>query len=157
MVYLNGSFCGLEDQPAWMFMQAAQMESIFDGWGFMEKLILVVDDSTTNLFIARNMLSEDYQVITLSSAEKMFAILKKVKPDLILLDIEMPEMDGFEALKLLKADAEKSSIPVIFLTVMNDPEIEARGLGLGAMDFLYKPLSKSTLLERIKPHVTKQD
>ena len=122
----------------------------------MEKLILIVDDSRTNLFIARNMLCEDFQVITLSSAEKMFAILEKIKPDLILLDIEMPGMDGFKALELLKADAEKPDIPVIFLTVMNDSEMEARGLRLGAVDFLYKPLSKSALLERIKPHLTKK-
>ena len=121
-------------------------------WGVMEKLILIVDDSNTNLFIAKNMLCDDYQVITLSSAEKMFAFLKKIKPDLILLDIEMPGMDGFEALELLKAD--KPDIPVIFLTVMNDSKMEARGLQLGAVDFLYKPLSKSTLLERIKPHIT---
>ena len=120
----------------------------------MEKLILVVDDSKTNLFIASNMLSADYQVITLSSAKKMFNILEKVKPDLILLDIEMPEMDGFEALKLLRAD--ETDIPVIFLTVMNDPELEARGIRLGAVDFLYKPLSKSMLLERIKLHVLKE-
>ena len=118
----------------------------------MEKLILIVDDSRTNLFIARNMLCDNYQVVTLSSAEKMFAILEKIKPDLILLDIEMPGMDGFKALELLKAD--KPDIPVIFLTVMNNPEMEARGLRLGAVDFLYKPLSKSTLLERIKPHLT---
>ena len=117
----------------------------------MEKLILIVDDSRTNLFIARNMLSADYQVVTLSSAKKMFSLLEKIKPDLILLDIEMPEMDGFEALKLLKAD--RPDIPVIFLTVMNDPEMEARSLRLGAVDFLYKPLSKTTLLERIRPHI----
>ena len=122
----------------------------------MEKLILVVDDSSTNLFITRNLLCDDYQVITLSSAEKMFTILEKVKPDLILLDIEMPGMDGFEALELLKADAKKTDVPVIFLTVMNDPDMEARGLRLGAVDFLKKPLSKSSLLERIKHHLTKQ-
>ena len=119
----------------------------------MEKLILIVDDSSTNLFIARNLLCEDFQVVTLSSSEKMFAILEKIKPDLILLDIEMPGMDGFTALELLKADEKKSDIPVIFLTVMNDSEMETRGLQLGAVDFLSKPLSKSMLLERIKLHI----
>ena len=120
----------------------------------MEKLILIVDDSSTNLLIARNMLHNDYQVITVSSAKKMFSILEKIKPDLILLDIEMPGMDGFEALELLKTS--RPGIPVIFLTVMNDSEMETRGLQLGAVDFLIKPLSKSTLLERIKPHLTGQ-
>ena len=123
----------------------------------MEKLILIVDDSSTNLLIARNMLCDDYQVVTVSSAKKMFAILEKIKPDLILLDIEMPGMDGFEALELLKSNVGKPDIPVIFLTVMNDTETEARGLRSGAVDFLYKPLSKSTLLERIKPHLTSQE
>ena len=127
------------------------MDAQVSSGGIMEKLILVVDDSSTNLFVVRNMLCDNYQVVTLSSAEKMFAILKKIKPDLILLDIEMPGMDGFEAMELLRVD--KPDIPVIFLTVMNDTEMEARGLKLGAVDFLRKPLSKSLLLERIKPHI----
>ena len=137
-----------------MHMKAVQAETIGMSGAFMEKLILIVDDSSTNLLIARNMLCDDYQVITLSSAEKMFALLEKIKPDLVLLDIEMPGMDGFAALELLKAD--EPDIPVIFLTVMNDSEMEARGLRLGAVDFLNKPLSKSTLLERIKPHLSKK-
>ena len=123
----------------------------------MEKTIFVVDDSSTNLLIARNMLMDEYKVITLSSAEKMFAFLEKIRPDLILLDIEMPDMDGFEALEILKADASKSDIPVIFLTIMNDPQTAVRSLQMGAVGFLTKPLTKFALLDRIKCHLSIND
>ena len=119
----------------------------------MHKTIFIVDDSNTNLLVARDALCNDYKVITLSSAAKMFALLKKIKPDLILLDIEMPGMNGLEALKLLKSDVSTMDIPVIFLTVMNDPDIEASGFKLGVVDFLIKPFSKPVLLSRIKSHL----
>ena len=119
----------------------------------MRKTVFVVDDSNTNLLVAKDALSDSYKVITLSSAAKMFALLGKVKPDLILLDIEMPEMDGIEALKHLKADPASSDIPVIFITAMSDSSIEALGFKLGVVDFLTKPFSKHVLLRRIKSHL----
>ena len=119
----------------------------------MRKTIFIIDDSSTNLMTARDALSSAYKVITLSSAAKMFALLKKVKPDLILLDIEMPEMDGLEALKILKSDVSTKDIPVIFLTVTNTPAVEACGFHLGVVDFLVKPFSKLVLLSRIKTHL----
>ena len=119
----------------------------------MRKTIFVVDDSNTNLLVAKDALSDDYKVITLSSAPKMLALLDKVKPDLILLDIEMPEMDGIEALKQLKADPYKKDIPVIFVTAMSDSNVEALGFKLGVVDFLTKPFSKPVLLRRIKSHL----
>ena len=119
----------------------------------MRKTIFVVDDSNTNLLVAKDALSDDYKVITLSSASKMIALLDKVKPDLILLDIEMPEIDGIEALKLLKADTNNKDIPVIFVTAMSDSSIEALGFKLGVVDFLTKPFSKHVLLRRIKSHL----
>jgi putative two-component system response regulator len=119
----------------------------------MQKTIFVVDDSATNLSMAEEALENHYQVITLSSATKMFGILPKLMPDLILLDIEMPEMDGFDALRRLKASESYSEIPVIFLTSMSDSANEARGIELGAADFIAKPFSEPVLLNRIKYHL----
>jgi putative two-component system response regulator len=123
----------------------------------MEKIIFVVDDSDTNLAVANDALKQQYNVMTLPSAARMFAMLKKVTPDLILLDIEMPEMDGFEALKQLKANVSYSDIPVIFITSRTDPSNEAYGIELGAIDFLGKPFSKPVLLNRIKYHLNLDD
>jgi len=120
---------------------------------FTDKTIFIVDDSDTNLKKAREALKDNYRVMTLPSAVKMFALLEKVKPDLILLDIEMPEMDGFEALTQLKGNAAQANIPVVFLTSMSDPAVEARGFELGVIDFITKPFSAPVLLNRIKTHL----
>ncbi|MCL1999150.1 MAG: response regulator [Turicibacter sp.] len=119
----------------------------------MKKIILVVDDNNTNLLLARDSLSEEYKVITLASAKKMFTFLEKIRPDLILLDIEMPEMDGIKALKILKADEKLKDIPVMFLTIMSDQAVEILGFQLGVVDFIAKPFSKLVLLNRIKTHL----
>ena len=120
----------------------------------MQKTIFVVDDSGTNLSMAEEALEEQYRVITLVSAVKMFTILEKIIPDLILLDIEMPEMDGFEAIKQLKADEARAKIPVIFMTATADAANEARGRELGAVDFITKPFSKPVLLGLIEKYIT---
>lgn len=119
----------------------------------MKKTVFVVDDNDTNLSMAKNALKEQYRVMTLPSAAKMFALFEKITPDIILLDIEMPEMDGFEALKLLKSSESQSDIPVIFVTGMTDIEMEVRGFQLGAIDFITKPFSEPVLLNRIKTHL----
>ena len=119
----------------------------------MQKTIFVVDDSATNLVKAEEALEKQYLVITLSSAEKMFAVLGKIKPDLILLDINMPDMDGFEAIKRLKSVDLYAEIPVIFLTGMSETDNEAYGIELGAVDFIAKPFSVPVLLNRIKNHL----
>ena len=119
----------------------------------MQKTIFVVDDNDTNLSMAKEALKEDYRVMTLPSAAKMFAFIEKIMPDLILLDIEMPEMDGFEALRCLKSNAAQACIPVIFLTSMNDASVEVRGFQLGVVDFITKPFSAPVLLNRIKTHL----
>jgi len=84
------------------------------------KTIFVVDDSDTNLTMAESALEDQYRVMTMPSAASMFKFLDKVVPDLILLDIEMPDMNGFEALKKLKSENAWSEIPVIFLTGRNN-------------------------------------
>ena len=117
------------------------------------KSIFVVDDSDTNLSMAETVLEDKYNVMTMPSAAKMFTLLDKMTPDLILLDIEMPEMNGFTALQKLKSNLIWSEIPVIFLTGHNDTEAEACGLEMGAVDFITKPFSAPVLLNRIKIHL----
>jgi len=119
----------------------------------MQEMIFVVDDQDTNLSTAELALEELYRIITLPSAEKMFEMLERVKPDLILLDIEMSGMDGFEALRRMKADERFAGIPVIFLTGSADTEMEVRGFELGAVDFVAKPFSAPVLRNRIKTHL----
>jgi putative two-component system response regulator len=119
----------------------------------MQKTVFVVDDNDTNLSMAKEALNEHYRVMTMPSAIKMFSLLEKITPDLILLDIEMPEMDGFEALIRLKDNNALADIPVIFLTGMTDASVEARGLQLGVTDFITKPFSAPVLRNRIKTHL----
>jgi putative two-component system response regulator len=117
------------------------------------KTIFVVDDSDTTLTMVERALENHYRVMTIESAQKMFLLLKKVIPDLILLDIEMPEMDGFTALEKLKADISFSHIPVMFLTGNTDPSIEVTGFEIGAIDFVKKPFSAAVLLNRVRTHL----
>jgi len=119
----------------------------------MQKTVFVVDDNDTNLSMAKEALKDQYRVMTLPSALKMFSLLAKITPDLILLDIEMPEMDGFEALRQLKADSAYELIPVVFLTSMTDAAAEVRGFQLGVVDFITKPFSAPVLLNRVKTHL----
>jgi putative two-component system response regulator len=117
------------------------------------KKIIFVDDQVSNLMIGRNVLSTDYDVFTVPSAEKMFELIRKVKPDLILLDVEMPEMNGYEAIEKLKSDPQTEEIPVVFLTAKTDAGSELKGLTLGAIDYIYKPFSPPLLLKRISVHL----
>ncbi len=118
------------------------------------KLIFVVDDNDTNLAVAVEALEREYRVMTLPSAAKMFALLEKRTPSLILLDVDMPGMNGFEAIRRLKASHNYANIPVIFLTGLNDNASEARGIELGAVDFITKPFAKTVLLNRLKTHLS---
>jgi putative two-component system response regulator len=117
------------------------------------KTIFIVDDSDTNLATAEEALENDFNVMTLPSADKMFALLEKITPDLILLDIEMPVMNGFEALEKLKANGGWAGIPVIFLTGTIDASIEERSSKSGAAGIISKPFSASALLDRVKTQV----
>lgn len=117
------------------------------------KTIFIVDDSDTNLAKAEEALEDHFRVITLPSADKMFGFLEKMLPDLILLDIEMPEMNGFQALEKLKADESKAGIPVLFLTGTVDTQIEERSAQLGAVGIVSKPFSPEGLLTRINSEI----
>jgi putative two-component system response regulator len=115
-------------------------------------VIFLVDDNMTNLAIGKNLLKDHYSIFPIPSGYKLFEILEKVSPDLILLDIEMPGMNGYEAIKKLKGDQKTFGIPVIFLTATNDPGSELEGLSMGAIDYIHKPFSPPLFLSRIKNH-----
>ena len=112
--------------------------------------IILVDDIQSNLDQGKNILKTCYDVYPAPSAARLFEMLEKIMPDLILLDIGMPEMDGYETIKILKADERYNSIPVIFLTAKSDNNSEYRGLDLGAADYVSKPFSAPLLLKRIE-------
>ena len=115
--------------------------------------IMLVDDSAANLLVGKAALSEGYKVLTAGSAAIMLEILEWSKPALILLDVDMPEMNGFEAIGILKARPETRGIPVIFLTAMNDQASELQGLDLGAVDYIIKPFSPPLLRKRVALHL----
>ncbi|MDR1394914.1 MAG: response regulator [Deltaproteobacteria bacterium] len=114
-----------------------------------EKIILV-DDNLTNLAMGRSMLKETYEVYPASSGAALFEILEHVTPALILLDVLMPGLDGYQTIEKLKADPRWSDIPVIFLTSKNDEKSEFQGLSLGAIDYVGKPFSAPLLLKRLE-------
>lgn len=111
--------------------------------------ILVVDDDKTNLIIARKALSEDFKVVAVTSAAQGLEYLKMNTPDLILLDINMPEMDGFEMNSVLKADEKLALIPVVFLTADTDEETKEKCLNAGGVDCITKPFIIKALKEKI--------
>jgi putative two-component system response regulator len=117
-------------------------------------VVMVVDDNIANLKVAKNALMDSFAVFTVPSAAKMFDMLERNKPDLILLDIDMPEMDGFEAIKVLKSKPDVQEIPVIFLTARGNPESELEGLALGAIDYISKPFMPQLLHKRVDLHIT---
>ncbi|GHU32356.1 response regulator [Betaproteobacteria bacterium] len=115
--------------------------------------ILLVDDNPVNLKLARNILMSQYEVFTVPGAEKMMEFLDKALPDLILLDVMMPKIDGYEAIKWIKSKPKTADIPVIFLTSKSNAESELKGLSLGAVDYILKPFSPPLLLKRIEVHM----
>lgn len=117
----------------------------------VQKTILIVDDAPDNLMLISNLLKDTYKVKVANSGEKALKILmSEHKPDLILLDILMPVMDGYETLRKIKENRLSKDIPVIFLTALSDTEDEKIGLELGASDYIVKPISPSIMLARIK-------
>ena len=111
--------------------------------------IILVDDTLANLAQGRAILRDYYAVYPALSAAKLFELLAKITPDLILLDIEMPDVNGYDTIKRLKADHRYRGIPVIFLTVRSDDGSELKGFELGAADYVTKPFSLSLLVKRI--------
>lgn len=116
----------------------------------MSKVILVVDDDRTNLIMAERLLGNEYTIVSVTSGEQAIKFLSKRKPDLILLDINMPEMDGFEVMRNIKGNENWEKIPVIFLTADRDTETEVECLQMGAVDFVGKPFEPEIVRNRIR-------
>ena len=116
-------------------------------------VVLVVDDVQDNLDLASALLRRQYNVKTAASGDEALAMVRAEPPDIILLDVMMPGIDGYETCAWLKADAKLKQIPVIFLTAMSETEDEERGFSLGAVDYIIKPLSPTLLLARVKTHL----
>ena len=113
--------------------------------------ILIVDDVRENLHVLMQILRDDYAILAATSGEKALEMAQRGPgPDLILLDIKMPGMDGYSVLSRLKANPATSNIPVIFVTALSDAADEARGLKLGVADYLTKPVSPELLLMRVR-------
>jgi len=116
-------------------------------------IILAVDDTPENLDVVKGILATDYTVKAAINGKMALKIAKAQPPDLILLDIMMPEMDGYEVCRHLKANPQTAQIPVIFLTAKGQTEDEAQGLELGAADYIMKPVSPPILKARVKTHL----
>lgn len=116
--------------------------------------VLLVDDNTTNLQLLHETLDGlGYKLLIAKNGKTALAIAQKARPSLILLDIMMPEMDGYEVCRRLKADEDTSHIPVIFITALADQEDEAKGLGMGAVDYLTKPINPELVRARVRNHL----
>ncbi|MCL1995891.1 MAG: response regulator [Defluviitaleaceae bacterium] len=121
------------------------------------KKIMMVDDNNAVLQMGKELLRPTYEVYPLPSAEKLFEALEKITPDLFLLDIKMPDTDGFEVLKRLKADERFADIPVIFLTGSYAVENAVKGFGLGAVDYITKPFRNPDFIECVEKHLNKSE
>jgi adenylate cyclase len=122
------------------------------------KLILIVDDTPTNVAVISGLLKDAYRTKVATNGEKALAIANGAeKPDLILLDVMMPGMDGYEVCRRLKANAETAEIPVIFLTAKTDAVDEEKGFEVGAVDYIHKPFSAPIVLARVRTQLALQE
>jgi putative two-component system response regulator len=119
-----------------------------------QKKIIVVDDNSANLTACKNVLKPFYEVYPVLSVKKMYDLLEHFIPDLILLDVDMPDVNGYEAAGRLRKDEAFKDIPIIFLSGRVDPKSEMFGLNMGALDYIHKPFVSELLLKRIKTHLS---
>ncbi len=124
-----------------------------DNQSQLKQTILVVDDTLLNRKILTEELKQEYEVIAASTGFEALAKAKSCLPDLVLLDIIMPDMDGYQVLKSLKNSEETMKIPVIFLTSKDSEQDEIKGLNLGAVDYISKPFRAPILKARVKTHL----
>jgi signal transduction histidine kinase/HPt (histidine-containing phosphotransfer) domain-containing protein len=118
-----------------------------------KKTILIVDDQNENILLLNNLLKTEYKTLFARDGKKAIHIACSKCPDLILLDIQMPEMDGYEICKILKENTTTSDIPVIFVTAMSEEIDETKGFEIGAVDYVTKPISPMTLMARVSTHI----
>jgi diguanylate cyclase (GGDEF)-like protein len=115
--------------------------------------LLVVDDQPGNIQILYQLFHDDHEVFMATSGQQALEFCKQTTPDLILMDIMMPKMDGLEVCRRLKADSVTQEIPVIFVTAQNNPAEEIRGLEVGAVDFITRPLNPAVVRARVRTHL----
>ncbi|MCP4695020.1 MAG: response regulator [Desulfobacterales bacterium] len=117
--------------------------------------ILIVDDTPANLGVLFDYLeSKGFRVLVDTSGESALRAIKQMQPDIILLDVMMPGIDGFETCRRLKEDEETKGIPVIFMTALTDAVDEVKGLSIGAVDYITKPIQVETVMARVDTHMT---
>jgi len=120
-----------------------------------KSVVLIVDDEPVNIQVLAACLKETYQIKVATSGKQCIELIQTgLEADLILLDIDMPEMDGYEVCTILKSSLNTASIPVIFVTAKNEIHEEEKGLEIGAVDYITKPISPAIVAARVKTHVT---
>jgi putative two-component system response regulator len=117
-------------------------------------LLLLVDDEATNLQVLRHILQDDYRLLFAKDGAKALEMAERERPDLILLDVMMPGMTGYEVCQALKVQAHLEAIPVIFVTALADVEDEAHGFAVGAVDYITKPVSPPIVRARVRTHLS---
>ena len=116
--------------------------------------LLLVDDEPTNLQVLRHVLQADYRLLFATDGARALQVAREQLPDLVLLDIMMPNMDGYAVCRALKADAATASIPVIFITALTDSQDETAGFDVGGVDYLTKPVSPPVVRARVRTHLS---
>ena len=116
--------------------------------------LLLVDDEPTNLQVLRHILQADYRLLFATDGERALQVAREQQPDLVLLDIMMPNMDGYAVCRALKADAATAPIPVIFITALSDSQDETAGFDVGAVDYITKPVSPPVVRARVRTHLS---
>ena len=118
-----------------------------------KKRILIVDDTKSNLMVLYGILNKEYSLLMARSGLEAIERANLYTPDLILLDILMPEMDGYTVIAALKSFEKTKNIPVVFITGLCDPEEKKKGLSLGAVDYIYKPFSPEDVKRRVQGYL----
>lgn len=119
----------------------------------MSEKVLIIDDHISNIRIIAEMLKDKYEVFAANNGIKGVAVAKESKPDIILLDIMMPEMDGYRACETLKSDIETQDVPIIFISAKNEMDDIIKGFSIGGQDYITKPFRPEELFARIKTHL----
>jgi putative two-component system response regulator len=122
--------------------------------GVTQYKVLIVDDAPENITLFSELLRDKYHVRIALNGEKALKLIENDPPDIILLDVMMPVLDGYETCKILKSNNKYKDIPIIFLTAKNDAQDESIGLGLGAVDYITKPINPQIFMSRIKAHLS---
>lgn len=133
-------------------MSETKIERYLAGMG--KATILVVDDQPANIQLIFHILGDEYQILMATSGQQALQVCRDSMPDLVLLDVMMPEMDGLQTCQAIKADERIASIPVLFVTGLQKQEEQDACWQVGAVDFIQKPVNANTLLHRVKVHVT---